>query len=58
MYDIELRRQAQRALDKLPKDDFGAVIGEIKKPVDSPRPRGVEKIKAPAYGASGMVITG
>lgn len=46
MYKIELRRKAQRSLDKLPKDDFDAVIGDIKKLADSPRPRGVEKIKS------------
>ena len=45
MYKIELRRKAQRSLDKLPKDDFDAVIGDIKKLADTPRPRGVEKIK-------------
>jgi len=46
MYKIELRRNAQRGLDKLPKDDFEAVVAEIKKLADSPRPKGVEKIKS------------
>jgi len=46
MYKIELRRKVQRSLDKLPKDDFDAVIGDIKKLADSSRPRGVEKIKS------------
>ncbi|OGN89410.1 MAG: addiction module antitoxin [Chloroflexi bacterium RBG_13_46_14] len=45
MYEIELRRNAQRGLDKLPKDDFEAVVAEIEKLADSPRPKGVEKIK-------------
>ena len=46
MYKIELRRKAQRSLNKLPKDDFDAVIGDIKKLADSPRPRGIEKVKS------------
>ena len=45
MYKIELRRRAQRALDRLPKDDFDAVLDVVKALADSPRPRGVEKIK-------------
>lgn len=46
MYKIELRRKAQRALDRLPENDFDAVISDIKKLADSPRPRGIEKIKS------------
>ncbi|MDP2919542.1 MAG: type II toxin-antitoxin system RelE/ParE family toxin [Dehalococcoidia bacterium] len=46
MYRIELRRKAQRSLDRLSKADFEAVISDIKKLADSPRPRGVEKIKS------------
>ena len=45
MYKIELRRKAQRSLDKLPKDDFDAVLGAVKGLANSPRPKGVEKIK-------------
>ncbi len=45
MYRIELRRQAQRALDKLPKSDFEAVIEAIKSLAETPRPRGIEKVK-------------
>ena len=45
MYKIELRRKAQRTLDKLPRADFEAIIQDIKKLADTPRPRGVEKIK-------------
>jgi len=46
MYKIELRRKAQRSLDKLPENDFTAIITEIKKLADTPRPKGVEKIKS------------
>ena len=46
MYNIELRRKAQRGLDKLPKADFDAVIDSIKGLADAPRPKGVEKIKS------------
>ena len=45
MYKIELRRQAQRSLDRLPRKDFSRVIEEIKQLAETPRPRGVEKIK-------------
>ncbi len=46
MYKIELRRKAQRALDRLPKDDFNAVVGAVKGLANTPRPKGVEKIKS------------
>ncbi len=46
MYRIELRRRAQRVLDRLPKTDFQAVIGAIKELTQTPRPRGVEKVKS------------
>ena len=45
MYRIELRRRAQKALDKLPKSDFKAVIEAIKGLAQTPRPRGMEKVK-------------
>ena len=45
MHKIELRRQAQRALDRLPKNDFNAVMGTVKDLANTPRPKGVEKIK-------------
>lgn len=45
MYRIELRRKAQRALDKLRGDDFDAIIADIRQLAETPRPRGVEKIK-------------
>ena len=45
MYKIELRRRAQRALDKLPKSDFQAVVEVIKDLSQTPRPGGIEKVK-------------
>ena len=45
MYKIELRRRAQRALDKLPEADFQAVVEAMKELAQTPRPRGVEKVK-------------
>ena len=45
MYKVEVRRRAQRALDKLPKSDFQAVIEAIKDLAQTPRPRGIEKVK-------------
>jgi len=45
MYQIELRRRAQRVLDRLPKSDFQAVIEAIKDLAQTPRPRGIEKVK-------------
>jgi mRNA interferase RelE/StbE len=46
MYRIELRRKVQRSLDKLPKHDFDAVLDTVKDLTNSPRPKGVEKIKS------------
>ncbi len=46
MYKIELRRKAQRSLDKLPKGDFDAILDAVKGLANSPRPKGVEKIKS------------
>lgn len=46
MYKIELRRRAQRALDRLPKTDFQVVVEAIKELAQTPRPRGVEKVKS------------
>lgn len=45
MYQVELRRRAQRALDRLTRADFQAVIKAIKELAQTPRPRGVEKVK-------------
>jgi mRNA interferase RelE/StbE len=45
MYDIEIRRKAQSSLDKLPAKDFCAIIDAIKNLANSPRPKGIEKIK-------------
>ena len=46
MYKIELRRKAKSSLDKLPKDDFDAVLDAVKGLGNTPRPKGVEKIKS------------
>lgn len=46
MYKIELRRRAQRALDRLPKTDFQTVVEALKELAQTPRPRGVEKVKS------------
>lgn len=46
MYRVELRRRAQRALDRLPKADFQAVVEAIKELAQTPRPRGIEKVKS------------
>jgi mRNA interferase RelE/StbE len=46
MYRIELRRRAQRALDRLPKTDFQSVVEAIQELAQTPRPRGVEKVKS------------
>jgi mRNA interferase RelE/StbE len=46
MYKIELRRLAQRGLDRLPKTDFQAVLEATQELAQTPRPRGVEKIKS------------
>lgn len=45
MYKIELRRRAQRALDRLPKADFQAVVEAMNDLAQTPRPRGIEKVK-------------
>lgn len=45
MYKIELRRHAQRSLDKLPRKDFDKIIEDIKQLAETPRPKGIEKIK-------------
>ena len=46
MHKIELRRKAQHALDRLPKNDFNAVLDTVKDLANTPRPKGVEKIKS------------
>ena len=46
MHKIELRRKAQRSLDRLPKDDFNAVLSAVRDLANTPRPKGVEKIKS------------
>ena len=46
MYKVEVRRRVQRALDKLPKSDFQAIIEAINDFAQTPRPRGIEKVKS------------
>jgi mRNA interferase RelE/StbE len=46
MHGVDLRRQVQKSLDKLPKSDFQAVIEAIKGLAQTPRPRGIEKVKS------------
>ena len=46
MYKIALRRQAQRALEKLPKSDFQAIIKAVQDLAQIPKPRGMEKVKS------------
>lgn len=48
-YKIEIRRQAQRALDRLPDNDYRKVLDAITDLANSPRPRGVEKVKGSVY---------
>jgi len=45
MYKIELRRRAQRSLDRLPEDNVNAILDAVKGLGNSPGPKGVEKIK-------------
>jgi mRNA interferase RelE/StbE len=47
VHKVELRRKVQKALDKLPKDDFHSVLETMKGLAVLPRPRGAEKVKAP-----------
>lgn len=45
MYRIELKRLAQRGLDKLPEKDFQVVVEAMQALTQTPRPRGMEKVK-------------
>ena len=45
MYKVELRRKAQRSLDKLPKVNSDSVLDAVKGLANSSSPKGVEKIK-------------
>ncbi len=46
MYKVDLRRSVQKSLNKLPKSDFPAVIESIKGLAQTPRPKGIEKVKS------------
>ncbi len=45
MYKIDIRRRAKRGLDKLPESDFQVVTVAIKALSQTPRPKGIEKVK-------------
>lgn len=45
MYKIGIRRNVQRSLDKIPERDFKAILDTVKNLANTPRPKGVEKIK-------------
>ena len=45
MYRVELRRLAQRGLERLPKSDFQSVSEAIADLAGTPRPRGIEKVR-------------
>ena len=45
MYKVELRRRAQRTLHRLPQTDFEAAVEAVKQLAQTPRPRGMEKVK-------------
>ena len=49
MYRIEIRRRAQKVLDRLQKTDFQLVIEAVKSLAQIPRPRGVEKVKGTEF---------
>lgn len=46
MYQIDLRRRAQRGLDRLPTSDARVILNAVQKLADNPRPRGVEKLRS------------
>jgi mRNA interferase RelE/StbE len=45
MHRVEIRRLAQKGLDKLTKPDFEAVIEAIQGLAQTPRPRGIERVQ-------------
>ena len=46
MYEIHMRRQAQRALNRLGRKDAEAVMERLDVLKNTPRPKGVDKIKS------------
>lgn len=44
MYEVFLERRAERDLRRLPKDEFGRVVREIRLLAENPRPSGCHKI--------------
>jgi mRNA-degrading endonuclease RelE of RelBE toxin-antitoxin system len=57
MYKVELRRRAQRTLDRLPQTDFEAVVEAVKELAQTPRPRGVTTLSAKADSFLGHALT-
>lgn len=45
MYNLKVKRRAQRAWERLPKDDFQAVSRVLGDLAQNPRPKGAEKLK-------------
>lgn len=46
MYEIHMRRRAQRSLDRLSRKDAEAIMARLDILASTPRPRGVDKIKS------------
>ena len=45
MYRVELRRNSQKALDRLPKQERLKIISALIELEQNPRPKGIEKIR-------------
>jgi mRNA interferase RelE/StbE len=45
VYRVELRRNSQKALDRLPKQERLKIISALIELEQNPRPRGIEKIR-------------
>jgi mRNA interferase RelE/StbE len=45
MYEVELRRNAQKALDRIPQQERLKIISALMGLEQNPRPTGVEKIR-------------
>lgn len=46
MHDIDIRRRAQRDLDRLPRGDAQAVSRAILELAQTPRPRGADRLRS------------
>ena len=45
MYEVKLRRNAIKALDKIPQQERSKIISALMRLEQNPRPKGVEKIR-------------